>query len=152
MTQTRTFLILAWLMVATLLWMEWGKERQAALQPAPAVPAAALPMGTPALPVAQVPGAQAQGVVAAPEAQADLVRLRNDVLALQLDGRDIVHAELLKYPQTRAAGSPPVVLFDTAAATHFAARASWRGADGKPLALRPEGPVRDVVLANGAQA
>ena len=38
MTQTRTFLILAWLMVATLLWMEWGKERSVASQPAPAVP------------------------------------------------------------------------------------------------------------------
>ena len=36
MTQTRTFLILAWLMVATLLWMEWGKGRDAAAAPAPA--------------------------------------------------------------------------------------------------------------------
>jgi len=26
MNQTRTFLILAWLMVAMLLWWEWGKE------------------------------------------------------------------------------------------------------------------------------
>ena len=41
MTQTRTFLILAWLMVATLLWMEWGKERDAAAAPAPATPPAA---------------------------------------------------------------------------------------------------------------
>lgn len=29
MNQTRAFLILAWLMVATLLWMEWGKEKSA---------------------------------------------------------------------------------------------------------------------------
>ena len=29
MNQTRVFLILAWLMVAMLLWMEWGKEQAA---------------------------------------------------------------------------------------------------------------------------
>ncbi len=33
MNQIRTFLILAWLMVAVLLWMEWGKEKSAAAQP-----------------------------------------------------------------------------------------------------------------------
>ena len=27
MNQTRTFLIVAWLMVATLLWMAWNKEQ-----------------------------------------------------------------------------------------------------------------------------
>ena len=30
MNQTRVFLIFAWLMVATLLWMEWGKEQAGA--------------------------------------------------------------------------------------------------------------------------
>ena len=59
MTQTRTFLILAWLMVATLLWMEWGKERDAAAAPAPAIPTATQVVGTatPRVPVANVPGA-----------------------------------------------------------------------------------------------
>ena len=58
MTQTRTFLILAWLMVATLLWMEWGKERDVP-SPAPAIPAAAQATatpGAPGIPVASVPG------------------------------------------------------------------------------------------------
>ena len=32
MNQIRTFLVLAWLMVAVLLWMEWGKEQTAAAQ------------------------------------------------------------------------------------------------------------------------
>ena len=61
MTQTRTFLILAWLMVATLLWMEWGKERDAAAAPAPAIPTATQAPGaaTPGIPVASVPGAPA---------------------------------------------------------------------------------------------
>ena len=35
MNQTRVFLLLAWLMVATLLWMEWSKEQDAARAPAP---------------------------------------------------------------------------------------------------------------------
>ena len=36
MNQTRVFLILAWLMVATLLWMDWGKEQAApAEEPTP---------------------------------------------------------------------------------------------------------------------
>ena len=33
MNQTRVFLIFAWLAVATLLWMEWGKERDATSAP-----------------------------------------------------------------------------------------------------------------------
>lgn len=48
MNQTRAFLILAWLMVATLLWMEWGKEKSAppvappsAVAPASSVPSVA---------------------------------------------------------------------------------------------------------------
>ena len=68
MTQTRTFLILAWLMVATLLWMEWGKERDAAAAPAPAIPTAtqAPGAGTPGIPVASVPGAPAARAASAP--------------------------------------------------------------------------------------
>ena len=152
MNQTRTFLILAWLMVATLLWMEWGKERQAAAQPAPALPTATQAAGTPNLPVASVPGGAPATVAATPATPtAQQVGLRNDVLALQLDGRDVVRAELLKYPQTRAAGSPPVVLFDADPAQHFAAEAVWRGNDGLELPLQPVAGVRDVVLADGAR-
>ena len=61
MNQTRTFLILAWLMVATLLWMEWGKEQQAPVAPATptAAPAATLPTGG-------VPAATPTGAAGAP--------------------------------------------------------------------------------------
>jgi YidC/Oxa1 family membrane protein insertase len=153
MTQTRTFLILAWLMVATLLWMEWGKERDAPPASAPAIPAAQQATGaaTPGIPVASVPGA---APTAAPAVAAALpvVRLRNDVLALELNGRDITRAELLKYPQARAAGSPPVVLFDTDPARHFAAHSAWRGNDGRELVFQPEGTTRDIALAGGAAA
>jgi YidC/Oxa1 family membrane protein insertase len=152
MTQTRTFLILAWLMVATLLWMEWGKEREAP-SPAPAVPAAAqaAPPGVPGIPVASVPGA---APTAAPLVSAALpvVRLRNDVLALELNGRDITRAELLKYHQSRDAGSPPVLLFDADPTRHFAAHSAWRGNDGGELVFQPEGATRDIALAGGAAA
>ena len=153
MTQTRTFLILAWLMVATLLWMEWGKEREAP-PAAPAIPTAAQATatpGVPGIPVASVPGAAA---TAAPVVSAALpvVRLRNDVLALELNGRDVTRAELLKYHQTREVGSPPVVLFDTDPARQFAAHSAWRGTDGRELVLQPEGPTRDIALAGGAAA
>jgi len=150
MTQTRTFLLLAWLMVATLLWMEWGKEQQAPVAPATptAMPAATLP--TRGVPAATPAGASAAQAVASASASAPLVRLRNDVLDLQLDGIQVVRAELLSYRQTREAGSPPVVLFDNDAAQAFSASSSWRGANGQAIPLQPEGAVREHVLANGA--
>jgi YidC/Oxa1 family membrane protein insertase len=90
MTQTRTFLILAWLMVATLLWMEWGKERDAAAAPAPAIPTATQVVGTatPRVPVASVPGAHAASRQPVAAAALPVVRLRNDVLAPELNGRE----------------------------------------------------------------
>ena len=53
MTQMRTFLILAWLMVAGLLWFEWGKYQDAKLRPAPEAAAVTVPS------VAPLPGAPA---------------------------------------------------------------------------------------------
>ncbi|WP_240096391.1 membrane protein insertase YidC [Thermomonas flagellata] len=148
MTQTRTFLILAWLMVATLLWMEWGKEQQT--PPAPA--AAAASPGAPALATAGVPGtAPATAAAAVPAAGgARLVTLRNDVLALTLDGNRVLRAELLRYPQTQAAGSPPVLLLDDAAGSQYTASDVWRGSDGQPIVLQPEGDPAGAQLAPGA--
>ena len=150
MNQIRTFLLIAWLMVAFLLWQEWGKEKVASAQPAPAVPAAVqgqVPAAA-ATPVATATGAvaQASAVAAAPT-----LRLRNDVLALELNGRDVTRAELVDYPQTRSPGSPPVVLFDADPARYFAAEAFWRGVDGVELALQPQGEAREIVLADGAR-
>ena len=134
MTQTRTFLLLAWLMVATLLWMEWGKEQQAPVAPATptAAPAATLPTG--GVPAAAPTGAPAAQAVASASASAPLVRLRNDVLDLQLDGIQVVRAELLAYRQTRETGSPPVVLFDNDAAQAFSA--SSTGSMLRPSGVR----------------
>ncbi|HQX60812.1 MAG TPA: hypothetical protein PLT77_16930, partial [Burkholderiaceae bacterium] len=100
MTQTRTFLLFAWLMVAVLLWMEWNKEQQ----PAAAQTLAASVPTTANVPAVTVPGATVatSAMSAAVAASAPTVSLNNDVLALQLDGRSITAAQLLKYPQTRA--------------------------------------------------
>ena len=153
MNQIRTFLLIAWLMVAFLLWQEWGKEHAPVDAPAATTPAtmpASRPDDSAGVPVAQAgpataPAAARQAVTA----PAPTVQLRNDVLALELDGNRITHAALLAYPRTQAVGSPPVVLLDAAPATYFAAEAFWRDADGHPLVPQAEGAARDVVLAGG---
>ena len=155
MTQTRTFLLIAWLMVAALLWMEWNKEQL----PAPALQAQQssasqdpLASGVPSVTVAGPPSAQSVAGPRPAAAVSPKLQLRSDVLALELDGRSITRAQLLKYPQQRKAGSPPVVLLDPAPATHFEARSSWAGNDGAELAFQPETAAREVVLADGAAA
>ena len=78
MNQIRTFLVIAWLMVAFLLWQEWGKEQEAQQQPAPAIPATnqSLPQ---AQPVSALPSVSGQaGQTTAAEVGAS-IQLRNDV-------------------------------------------------------------------------
>ena len=151
MTQTRTFLILAWLMVAILLWMEWGKRHDAADLAAPAVPAVALPSAVPTQAVPGADGRPAAARQAAPQAR-PAVPLRNDVLALELDGQTISRADLLRYPQTQQDGSPPVVLMTTDPARQFTARSRWLDANGQPIPLEATGPATDVALADGRRA
>ena len=122
MNQTRLFLIFAWLMVATLLWMEWGKEQQAANAPVtpaaqiaapPAmVPGQATPAAPSAVPTANVPVAPGQAPVTKATPSAQAVVATTDVLQVTLDGGSVREADLLKFPQTRDAGSKPVMLFD----------------------------------------
>lgn len=142
MNQTRLFLVFAWLMVATLLWMEWGKEQQAARAPAtPAVQVAAIPDMVPgqasavaaAAPVAQIPSATPTGaVVSKPLPRAQGVVATTDVLKLVLDGGSVREADLLKYPQTRDANSPPVALLNADPARFYAAQSGWVGQNGAP--------------------
>src|SRR5688572_19562445 len=121
MNQTRVFLIFAWLMVATLLWIEWGKEKaapaapavpaQTSVSPGSTVPAATTPNAAtsgsvPSAPtVAPMPAATAQAAVA------PRVTVKTDVLRLVLDGGSVLEADLLHYPQSRTPGSGPVRLF-----------------------------------------
>ncbi|WP_240125641.1 membrane protein insertase YidC [Thermomonas alba] len=146
MNQTRTFLLAAWLMVALLLWREWNTPPQeTAAAAVPAATSTGTPAAVPAIP-ATTPVAAAASVAAPAPVR---VQLRNDVLALVLDGRAVTHAELLKYPQSRDPGSPPVVLLDADPARFFAAEAIWRDAQGRELAWQPQGQSREYVLGAG---
>ncbi len=154
MTQTRTFLILAWLMVAILLWMEWGKRHDAPAAPGVAASTAAVPAASDAVPTQAVPsaGPGPDAAVAAAQQAAPVVRLRTDVLALELDGQTISRADLLRYPQAREDGSQPVVLMTTDPARQFTARSRWLAADGEAIPLQATGPAQEVTVAGGGKA
>ena len=172
MNQTRTFLIFAWLMVATLLWMEWGKEQRApeavaapvvaAVDPAATVPGAPVAPATPGAPAA-VPGAVPEApqsalpaISATPAAAstAGLVQVRTDVLDLALTGGAVVRADLLGFPQSRDEGSPPVRLFDDTPASFYAAQSGWvsqgSAAPNHENGFVPEAPGSRLVLADDA--
>ena len=168
MNQTRMFLILAWLMVATLLWMEWGKEQAA---PAPAAkPAAAqidagdgVPAAVPApgpvtadaavpAPTAAAPALEAASAPAAAQ-QASRVTVTTDVLHLVLDGGSVLQADLLQFPQTRDPGSTPVRLFSQDPEHFYAAQSGWVSANGSAPnhqnGFVPAGAERQFALAQG---
>ena len=164
MNQTRLFLIFAWLMVATLLWMEWGKEQQAAHAPAtpaaqiaapPAmVPGQAPPAAPSAVPTANVPAAPGQAPVTKATPSAQAVVATTDVLQVTLDGGSVREADLLKFPQTRDAGSKPVMLFDPNPTNFYAAQSGWVGQNGAAAPTHATGfvpatPGATYTLANG---
>lgn len=169
MNQTRTFLIFAWIMVAVLLWMEWGKEQRPPAAPTaatqPAAPANAIPDMLPdeqndAVPGASAgaPPAPATGAVPAaggppPAAAADAgrVTVTTDVLRVTLGGGGVYDADLLAFPQSKTeANSPPVRLFDQSPEHYYVAQSAWVAQKGdKVPPLQPTGPQRDVALAKG---
>jgi YidC/Oxa1 family membrane protein insertase len=166
MNQTRTFLIVAWLMVAVLLWMEWNKEKAAppAPEPTQSLPAASGSGPVPGSPAAAgsaaIPDAAAlpQAPGAVPETRAtpagsSAVQVETDVLRLVIDGGSVLRAELLDYPQTRDQGSPPVVLFDSAPQGFYAAQSGWVSPAGPApnheQGFVPAGEARSFVLAPG---
>lgn len=162
MNQTRVFLIFAWLMVAVLLWMEWGREKTAppvaaATTSAPAAQPA-VPGTTPSgVPGAQVPGAAPAAGPAAPAAaarSAQRVTVTTDVLRLVLDGGRVLDAELLQFPQTKADNSPPVRLLTEDPAHPYSAVSGWASEDPQTPAPGTDGFVlvgnqNAFVLAQG---
>lgn len=147
MNQTRTLLIFAWLMVATLLWMEWRKE--ANVEAVPDVPVPTQDAGG-SVPVPQADGASvpsapsvpvappAGGAVPQPGLEAtpadapgsgQRVTVVTDVLRLTLEGGNVIDAALLDYPQTRDEDSAPVKLFETDPARWYAAQSGWVSQD-----------------------
>jgi YidC/Oxa1 family membrane protein insertase len=160
MNQTRLFLIFAWLMVATLLWMEWGKEKAAPATPASAaietvagnseVPSAAIPSAS----SGGVPSATAEpapGATTAASPGAETVTVTTDVLHVVLDGGELRQADLLKYPSLAAANSQPVRLLSNDRANYFVAQSGWNSATGAPDhgGFRPASAAHEYVLADG---
>ncbi|MFS8064026.1 MAG: membrane protein insertase YidC [Luteimonas sp.] len=165
MNQTRTFLIFAWLMVATLLWMAWSKEHAAAPLPVPAASGASSTApsvsGTnvPALP--SVPTAPSAATMnATPDTvvvdSAPALTVTTDVLRVTLDGGAIHSADLLQYPQSTETGSAPVRLFANDAAHFFEAQSGWVSSTGAAptheAGFVPEASQRDFNLAAGSNA
>ena len=163
MNQTRAFLIFAWLMVATLLWMEWGKEQAAPAMPTTTATAtstsgdstvpAAVNMAVPSAPAAATPGMPQASATTTATAQA--VTVSTDVLRATLDGGSIRTAELLRYPQDTKRGSAPVQLLDTRPGTYFVAQSGWVSSTGTApsheAGFVPEDSARSYTLAQGAR-
>ncbi|MDR7132921.1 YidC/Oxa1 family membrane protein insertase [Lysobacter niastensis] len=164
MNQTRVFLIIAWLMVATLLWMEWGKEKSAAQAPAPTVAATAqvpgngngsVPSVAGAPSVPGVPMEQVGPAATSNPGNTPTVTVTTDVLKVTLEGGELHRADLLKYPSTADANSAPVRLFDDEAAHYFVAQSGWVSQGGAAPSheqgFRVEGNATEFKLADGAQ-
>lgn len=126
MNQTRSFLLIAWLVVATLLWMEWSKSQLAPTEaPATTTPAAAAIDSTAPAP-APIPGLAPAGAATAlptgapamsaatPAASAASrpITLASDTLRLTVDlqGGRIIDSQLLQYTLEKKPGSPNVHL------------------------------------------
>ena len=160
MNQTRVFLIFAWLMVATLLWFEWSRDKAAPAQPAVAAQTATAPAGStvptandaapatgtvPAAPVATPGITQAPRAAAAPR-----VTVNTDVLRLVLDGGSVLQADLLHYPQSKTPGSGPVRLFSEDPQHFYTAESGWVSNGSKAPdhhAFVPENGAGEVSLA-----
>ena len=143
MNQTRVFLLIAWLLVATLLWMEWNKEQTAALQTPPAATQTtsangAVPGAVPSAPTATaagIPAAPAQpGVPTTTAATAqtnNAVTVTTDTLRVTLDGGNVRNAELLKYPsEAKSTDAGNVTLFDADPARFYEAQSGWVSSTG----------------------
>ncbi len=169
MNQTRTFLLIAWIFTALLLFWEWNKAAvapppapTAVAQPLPEVPAdagvpdaGAVPDAAAAPAAAASPGAG----VAAPAAEVagapQLVAVRTDVLDLRVDlrGGSVVGADLVEYPIKKEQPERKVRLLDLDPARYSVAQsglvASAGAAPSHEALFRTEDGRRDFRLADG---
>ena len=141
MNQTRSFLLIAWLVVASLLWMEWNKNPAVDAQPRPTpTPAAA---GTPtlasALPSAPLPASTDPGglpglasVAPTTQSTSQPITIANDMLRLTVDlhGGRLIDSQLLQYTAEKKPGSPNLRLLNSAAALYYVADAGLIRVDG----------------------
>ncbi|MEZ5455752.1 MAG: membrane protein insertase YidC [Lysobacteraceae bacterium] len=137
MSQSRTFLLIAWLMLAYLLWEAWSRPQSVDTSAESAqmadTPAAVTPMpGAEEVPLATASASAAPAVESADTIATDvsMVTLSNDVLRLQIStqGGNIVRSELLNYRQTTADEAPPVALLSTDPGHFFVAQSGLTSA------------------------
>ena len=144
MTQTRTFLLFAWLMVAALLWMEWTKERQ--------LPRPAVAPGCGRAPAGRCPPARFLSTCRAARRprwrprdhrQCTDVTLMNDVR--RCSSMSAHTAPVLAYPQTRKACSPPSCFSTPSAGLRRRAQRRVAGTVCPSRSGQPEAWVRSVL-------
>jgi len=179
MNQTRTFLAVAWLMLAYLIWQAWQQDHAipqagtgnliSASNSPSASTSTAVPKLAPALPPASPAADATTGADATPAvnplanptmfvAAAPPVTLRNDVLLLRIDprGTSLVGAELLAYGQTADRHSPPVKLLDSDMADLFVVQSGLLSANGHApndqSVFHVEGGAADKAIANGSNS
>jgi YidC/Oxa1 family membrane protein insertase len=173
MNQTRSFLLIAWLVVAGMLWMEWNKTsepgvaRPAVTTPADTDTALGATAPTAALPTAALPAAGDATALpglapAASTSEHDVqpITLANDMLRLTVDlrGGRIIDSELLQYTEEKKAGSPKVRLLNSARGKYYVADAGLISVDGKnpqhdlDAQFHTESNARDFVIGSGAEA
>lgn len=137
MNQTRTFLLIAWLAVAFLLFQQWQSPAPATLPATTATPTASVasPTGSvPSLPSLPTSSTAPQTPSATtPAASTQTVDIQTDVYRLTVDlkGVSIIRAELLTYPVTKKSGSPNVTLLDIKPEDFFVAQSGWLTKSGQ---------------------
>ena len=137
MNQTRSFLLIAWLAVAFLLFQQWQSPAAPPVtSPQAGATAARAPAASslPALPAdAGKPQAASSVPVANPASPARTVLVESDVhrLTIDLDGASIIRAELKHYPLEKTPGSANVVLLDDGAADYYVAQSGWLTRSGQ---------------------
>ncbi|GAB2499689.1 membrane protein insertase YidC [Arenimonas alkanexedens] len=170
MNQTRTFLLIAWLLVAMFLFMEWNRG---SAQPAPPPSEAPAELANDAIPTsADVPSAAAVPSavsIPTPGTAADvpatalaapsqgLVTITTDVLRLQVDPRGVslVGAELLAYPIDKDKPEQKVRLLSTDPLRYSVAQsglvANAGTAPSHEAMFRAEDGRSSYMLADGSQ-
>ena len=140
MNQTRSFLLIAWLFVAAMLWMEWAKTPAPAAGKNPAAVASTLATPSTSAPIAALPAAVDGGAlpgiatpVAASQTGSRPITLANDTLRLTVDlnGGRLIDSQLLQYTVEKKPGSPNVRLLNSAPQLYYVADAGLISVDGK---------------------
>jgi YidC/Oxa1 family membrane protein insertase len=174
MNQTRSFLLIAWLVVAALLWMEWGKSNAPVATPADSAPAqlAGDQSGNTggALPAASnngpLPSPTGNGVLPAASAganstsQVQPITIANDTLRLTVDlhGGRVIDSQLLQYTEEKKTGSPNIHLLSSVPDHYFVADAGLirLASDNSQQELdahfRTDADAKTFTLSPGAQA